>query len=76
MATLTLKYNPRNSQINSLIEAIVSAGAQIVDTKETETLKAYQQMFGKRKNDEYTDNEVFVFNSMRGLAPILERYED
>ena len=82
MATITFNYNAHNSQINQLIEAIVSAGAKVVDTKKTvsakknETLKTYQKMFGKRKDDKYTDNEIFVFNSMRNIASVLERYED
>jgi hypothetical protein len=82
MATITLNYNARNSQINKLIEAILTAGAKIAEPQKTvsieknETLKAYQKMFGKRKDNKYTDNEIFVFNSMRNVAPILERYED
>ena len=81
MATIALNYNAHNSQINELIEAVTSAEATIIDTnkkvatEENETLKAYQKMFGKRKDDKYTDNEVFVFNSMRNAASILERYE-
>jgi len=82
MATITLHYNARSPRINELIEAVISAGAKVIDTskevstKENETLQAYQKMFGKRKDDKYTDNEVFVFNSMRNAASILERYED
>ena len=81
MATITLNYNAHNAQINELIEAVISAEATVIDTnkkvatEENETLKAYQKMFGKRKDNKYTDNEVFVFNSMRNAASILERYE-
>ena len=81
MATITLHYNAQSSRINELIKDVISAGAKVIDTskevstKENETLQAYQKMFGKRKDDKYTDNEVFVFNSMRNAASILERYE-
>ena len=81
MATIALNYNAHNSQINELIEAVTSAEATIIDTnkkvatEENETLKAYQKMFGKRKDDKCTDNEVLAFNSMRNAASILERYE-
>ena len=81
MATITLNYNAHNTQVSELIEAVTSAGAAVIDTnkkvatEENETLKAYQKMFDKRKDDKYTDNEVFVFNSMRNAASILERYE-
>ena len=36
--------------------------------------KQYNQIFGKKKI--YTDNEIFVFNAMRGAQKILERYEN
>ncbi|MDR2234193.1 MAG: hypothetical protein LBE56_13860 [Tannerella sp.] len=41
-----------------------------------EALDIYQKMFGKRKKNKYTDNEIFVYNAQRNLAKIMERYED
>jgi len=82
MATITLKYNARNAYINQMIKTILRSGAKLVEPKkeniseQDEVLKAYQKMFGIRKNNEYTDNEIFVYNSQRNLAQILERYED
>ena len=76
MATITLSYNAHNAQISELLKTVISAGTTVIDTnkkvatEENETLKAYQKMFGKRKNDKYTDNEVFVFNSMR-MPPLF-----
>ena len=82
MATLTLSYDARSLLMNKLIEAILTAGAKIVEpqakvvSEKDKVLAAYQKMFGKRNNNKYTDNEIFVFNSQRSLAQILERYED
>ena len=86
MATLTLNYNSRNGLAIRTIEYILSLGVfktektveskNEVTTKKDELLKAYQKMFGKRKDNKYTDNEIFVFNSQRNLAQILEHYED
>jgi hypothetical protein len=61
---------------------MLAAGANIVENQEKaasekdEVLAAYQKMFGKRKNNKYTDNEIFVFNAQRNLAKILARNED
>ena len=82
MATITFTYDAHNSLIKQLIDVMLTAGAKIVESQEKnvsekdEVLVAYQKMFGKRKNNKYTDNEIFVFNSQRNLAKILERYED
>jgi len=82
MATITLTYDARNSQIRQLIDVMLTAGAKIVENQEKmtsekdEVLVEYQKMFGKRKNNKYTENEIFVYNSQRNLAKILERYED
>jgi len=82
MATITLKYNARNVLIRQMIENILRSGAKIVEPKKEitsekdEVLKAYQKMFGIRKDNKYTDNEIFVYNSQRNLVQILERYED
>jgi hypothetical protein len=36
--------------------------------------KQYNHVFGKK--EVYTDNEIFVFNAMRSVQKILERYEN
>jgi len=82
MATVTLKYNARNSVVNQMIEKRLRTDAKIVEQKneksveKDEILKAYQKMFGIRKDNKYTDNEIFVFNSQQNLAHVLERYEN
>ena len=82
MATITLTYNARNTLIKQLIGAMLTAGAKIVGNKEKtapegdKILSEYQKLFGKREDNKYTDNEIFVYNSQRNLAQILERYED
>ena len=82
MTTLTLQYDARNPLMKHLVDAMLIAGAQVVSTpkntitKKNETLEGYQRMFGKRKNNKYTDNEIFVYNSQRNLAKILEKYAD
>ena len=83
MATLTLQYDARNSLLNTLVNAMLQAGAKVVEPKKEkilsgneDVLSAYEKMFGKRKDNKYTDNEIFVFNSMRNIQPILERHED
>ena len=82
MATVTLKYNARNSVVNQMIEKRLRTDVKIVEPKneksveKDEILKAYQKMFGIRKDNKYTDNEIFVFNSQQNLAHVLERYEN
>ena len=83
MTTLTIQYDSRNSLLKQLVEVLLTAGAQVVESPKTkaiseknEVLEGYQRLFGKRKGNKYTDNEVFVYNSQRNLAKILEKYED
>jgi len=82
MATLTLNYNARNSLANQMANTTLCTCAKVVAPKREhvtdnkEVLKAYQKMFGKRNDNKYSDNEIFVFNSQRNLSQILERYED
>ena len=80
MATITLKYNARNSQINQMIDNILLSGAKIVESKKEtgtekeEILKAYQRMFGVRKNNKYSDNEIFIFNSKLNASRAFVKY--
>jgi hypothetical protein len=82
MTTITLKYDARSSLMKHLVDAMLIAGAQVVEmpkktiVTKNETLEGYQKMFGKRKNNKYTDNEIFVYNSQRNLSKILEKYAD
>jgi len=80
MTTITLQYDGRNSIFSYLVGAFLQAGAKLIEKKEVhpqnEVLEGYQKLFGKRRNNKYTDNEVFVYNSQQFLAPILEKYAD
>jgi len=84
MQTIILQYDARNALIESILNSAILAGAKVVKHNKTknevsgdaDVLVAYQRMFGKRNNDKYTENEIFVFNSMLNAQKILERYED
>ena len=39
-----------------------------------EVLAAYQKMFGKRKDNKYTDSEIFIFNSKLNAAQTFAKY--
>jgi len=43
-------------------------------TKKEEVLKAYQKMFGERKNNKYSENEIFIFNSKLNVSRSLAKY--
>ncbi|MCL2650459.1 MAG: hypothetical protein FWD60_05445 [Candidatus Azobacteroides sp.] len=82
MQTITLKYDAQNALITSMLDAAVLAGAVIVvPKKRTETsiedkdvLKLYQKMFGKRKDNKYTENEIFLFNSKLNASKSFAKY--
>jgi len=81
MQTLTIQYDTSNALIKSILNSAVLAGAKIVEPKKeaqgnADILAAYQRLLGKRKNNKYADNEIFVFNSMLNTQKILEKYED
>jgi len=80
MTTLTIQYDARNSLLKQLVEVLLTAGAKVVEPKgknvseKDEVLKAYQTMFGKRKGNKYTDNEIFIFNSKLNAAQTVAKY--
>ena len=82
MTTVTLQYDARSSLMKQLLDVFLTAGAKLVEpkakvsSKKDETLEGYQKLFGKREGNQYTDNEIFVYNSQRHIAPILEKYAD
>jgi len=39
-----------------------------------DVLNAYQKMFGKRKDNKYTENEVFIFNSKLNASKTFAKY--
>jgi len=52
-----------------------------LDTKKMEALienedvlKLYQKMFGKRKDNKYTENEIFLFNSKLNASKSFAKY--
>jgi len=82
MQTVTLQYRDDNALMASILHTAVLAGAKVVESKKeekiltdnTDVLSAYQKMFGKRKNNKYTENEIFIFNSKLNAANILTKY--
>ena len=79
MPTITLNYDVHNVLQNSIINSALLAGVRQVPERKNgfpknDTAEQYARLFGKK--EQYTDNEVFVFNSMRNAQKILERYED
>ncbi|MCL2328851.1 MAG: hypothetical protein FWC39_10135 [Bacteroidetes bacterium] len=80
MTTLTIQYDARNSRLNTLIDEIIQAGARILEprtktlTEKDKVLAAYQKMFGKRRGNKYTDNEIFIFNSKLNAANTIAKY--
>jgi len=41
---------------------------------EKDLLGAYQKMFGERKENKYTENEIFIFNSKLNAAKSFAKY--
>jgi len=81
MQTLTLQYDANIVLIKSILNSAILAGAKVVTPENdaegsSNVLTAYQRIFGQRKGNKYTDNEVFVFNSLLNTQKILEKYED
>ena len=71
MQTITLQYEDNNALMASILHTAILAGAKLIEPAEKEktlpdnadVLEAYQKMFGKRKDNKYTENEIFIFNS-------------
>ena len=79
MAILTFEYNAHDPIINQMIDTLLCSGAKIIEPKEVsaepeEVLDAYQKMFGKRKDNKYTDNEIFIFNSKLNASRAFAKY--
>ncbi|MDR0230862.1 MAG: hypothetical protein LBI82_01940 [Dysgonamonadaceae bacterium] len=60
MQTITLKYDTKK-QVKTLIE-------------NEDVLKLYQKMFGKREDNKYTENEIFLFNSKLNASKSFAKY--
>jgi hypothetical protein len=82
MQTVTLQYNNSNTLIKSIINTAVLAGAKVVEPKSkkeevivnNDVLEAYRKMFGERKNNKYTENEIFIFNSKLNASQAFAKY--
>ncbi|MDR1815020.1 MAG: hypothetical protein LBR18_09280 [Tannerella sp.] len=68
--------------IKSIINTAVLAGAKVVEPKSkkeevivnNDVLEAYRKMFGERKNNKYTENEIFIFNSKLNASQAFAKY--
>jgi len=82
MQTITLQYDTQNVLIKNIIDSAVLAGAKIIEPEKKDenlsvnddVLSAYQKMFGKRKGNKYTENEVFIFNSKLNSSKTFAKY--
>ncbi|MDR0799060.1 MAG: hypothetical protein LBN18_04820 [Dysgonamonadaceae bacterium] len=78
MAEITVNYNSSNSLLQNIIQSAILAGdvAEKYDEpkEKNEIMKQYESIFGKKK--QYTDNDVFVYNSMINISKILARDEN
>ena len=82
MQPITLQQNERNTLNNRVLNISTLDSAKIVEPKdENESLSAkdgvlaaYQKMFGKRKKNKYTENEIFIFNSKLNAAKNFSKY--
>jgi len=82
MQTITLQYKEDNALMASILHTAILAGAKMIEPKKKEkilvdnddVLDAYQKMFGKRKNNRYTENEIFIFNSKLNAANTFAKY--
>jgi len=78
MQTITLQYREDNVLMASILHTAILAGAKVIEEKtlsdNADILSAYQKMFGKRENNEYTENEIFIFNSKLNTANTFAKY--
>ncbi|GHT46951.1 hypothetical protein FACS189440_06110 [Bacteroidia bacterium] len=74
MATVTLKYDARSAIFKNILNIAVLSGATIVSPKENERADVYQKLYGKRKNNKYTENEIFIANAKLNAAKSFEKY--
>jgi hypothetical protein len=76
MEKIILEYNPHNTMAQKTLNYVLSLGlfTEIERINTENVKKQYERMFGKKKD--YSDNEIFVFNSMRNVEKILQKYED
>jgi hypothetical protein len=82
MQTVILQYKTNNALIRSIIDTAVLAGAKIIEPEKKsenlsvndDVLNAYQIMFGKRKGNKYTENEIFIFNSKLNASKAFAKY--
>jgi len=82
MQTVTLQYKNGNALMASILHTAILAGAKVIEpTKKEKTLSenadilaAYQKMFGKRQDNKYTENEIFIFNSKLNAAKSFAKY--
>ena len=82
MQTITSQYKDNDVLMASILQAAILAGAKVIEPVKAEktlednadVLDAYQEMFGKRKDNKYTENEIFIFNSKRNAAKSFAKY--
>ena len=77
MSAISLRYDTHNTQLKSIPEVDI-VSKELTHTKSLhandDVLKMYQRMFGKRKDNKYTDKEIFLFNSKLNASKTFAKY--
>ena len=80
MTTLTLQYDSHNSLLNTLVSAMLQAGAKVVEpqAKTTSQVNDFdivaEHLFGKRETGKYTEKELFLINSKINASKCFAKY--
>ncbi|MDR2149034.1 MAG: hypothetical protein LBE91_21545 [Tannerella sp.] len=71
MATITLQYNTQNPQALSLPSSIRKSGVFKVKDSMKKTSRKKIDLNPDKRTEDYTDEEMVVYNSMLGASKIL-----
>jgi len=74
MATVTLKYNIRNPRALSWLNSIRESGVFKIK-EDVKPLRKKIDLNPNKRTEDYTDEEMIVYNSMLGASRILASKE-